>query len=288
MKLSLVTAALFLTATNALAATPDQLNDLRERTLPGQCLDQAKVQTHQISRGTLYQMACRNLATESLDIFILEDATGLKILRFPDLQLQPGRSATGTDDWAASLHLGIETTAPIPAPVVSPIANILRSTHRIAPGTGTGHLTSTYRLEQGGPVLESVIHASDDGTTTSIWPKPEVQDSARRVPRHLDGYNIEDASRYQGGSLFDILAQLETSFPEHVEEGKPNLEINASQYGNTLAVETRETGWLDDSVRGRATRVLLTRDGSGWIVAQVGTAWICARGTTRISAGPCP
>lgn len=288
MKLFTVAVATFLTASGAFAQSADRLSDLRDTLAAGPCPDLGPAQAHQVAQGTLHQMRCRNLAMEILDVFALETPDGVRVLQFPTINLRPGTSLAGTADWAKTQMLGILTVPSIPSPVVMAEANVLRSGHRIAPGVGTGHLVSTYRLEESGPVLESVILAEDDGTLRAIWPKPRVASDPRTVADNLDGFGVLDAARFDSGSLFDILAQVQTDFPGLGEEGQPGLEIDTTRHGTSLAVEVRETGWADDSVSGRATRLLLAQAGDGWSVTQAGTAWICARGDVRLSAGPCP
>ena len=290
MKFRLAAFAICLFASGASAATLEELQSVRDAALAGECSELTRFQTHQVEHGELYQLPCRTTATGQMDVFVQKTSRGLELLDFPELRYRPVMAKNGLPDWSRAVFLGVTTVTQILDAHVAVEANLIRANVRLTPGAGSGRIETTYRLEESGPLLERTDFISDEGYYTAIWPKPQPrpQPALSRVEFSVDELTRQPVDTLRPGTLIQIVEQLELPFPEAEPEGAPNLVINASQYDDKLAVELRETGWADDSVSGQLTRLLLHQRGPDWVVEDMGTAWLCARGERRVSTTPCP
>ena len=288
MRLTLAVLGVMAMTNSINAATFEEVRGFRDAVLADQCSEVGSMQSHDLAVGKVHQIGCRDLPMGQMQVFVRETEAGLELMRFPGIQYRPGKDQIGQVDWAQVQYLGLESTPQVGAGQVMAEAGIFRNSLPVAAGLGGGRIDATYRFEASGPVLERLEFVSDTGDFHPIWPQPDADEIHRRVPNSVSGFDTDAPSRPDTGSLFEILGQLEIGFPETVPEGRPNLTIEAAQYGDRLAVEVQETGWADDSVSGRAVRLLLDREGERWAVSDMGRAWICYRGEVRFSAGPCP
>ncbi len=287
MKLLVTALALCSLAQTGAAATNQALYEIRDAALPGACDAPMPAVSHAIDQGVLHQVPCRMTAWDGLDVFVLETESGMEVLKFPAVDYRVQNAPSGLPDWSNATITGIRNVQQLSSAHVSTQASIIRSASRVPPGLGSGQIDTVYRLEASGPVLESVTYITDAGVLHPIWPQPD-SGSAQPVPYDLQGFNPVEQPQAAAGRVFDVLDKLDLGLDAPLAEGRPALRVTATGQGTRLAIDVEETGWADDSVDGQVHRLLLSSDGQLWRVMQIGQAWICARGTERVRAAPCP
>ena len=156
MKQLLLCSLLCLIAGPSSAASQQEVISFRDAKLPERCEANDAPKRYETRLGVLYQVACSPTAFGRLDVFILETGAGLELLRFPELRYQPQPDQFGQVDWQKVTFTGVGFAALLSGAQVNADAGVIRTITRVPPGIGTGQVEADYRLEESGPVLESL------------------------------------------------------------------------------------------------------------------------------------
>ena len=283
--LALLLAAL---AAPAGAAEPSDLIAMRDAAAPGECSGEEAAQSQPFSGGTLHAVPCRPTAHDLLSVLVLERDGILQPLFFANPDFQLDYAADGALDWGRARVDGI-----LVSPVVSQFeaddsTGTITVSARIAPGVGEGAFVHTYVLEDFGVTLHSAYVSLDGDREIPLWPPagPGLLDEIG-VSHDLEGFTEEPTPDALLDTPLQAAEVLEVFFPSD-EEGRPRLDLSMEQQGDAVALTLLDHGWADDSVAGKAWRVLMAREGSGWRVTGLGSANICWRGSPRVTTGLCP
>ncbi|QDC10663.1 hypothetical protein FHY55_16115 [Oceanicola sp. D3] len=282
------TLCLCLAAAPAGAAGPSDLTALRDAAAPGECTADGPARSQPFAGGTLHAVPCRATAHDQLSVLILEREGTLQPLFFanPDFQFQ--YAADGALDWRNPQWGGV-----LVSPVVSTFnadatTGTITVSSMIAPGLGQGAFVYEHALGDFGVTLERAVASFDSGEEVVLWPPaaPSLMEEIG-LAHSLDGFTEEPAPDTLLTDPLDIAGVIRPDFPS-AEEGRPRLALSFEQRGDRIAANLLDHGWADDSVAGRAWRVLMVRDGAGWRITGLGSANICGRGGARVTTGLCP
>ena len=167
----LVIIALVLSSTPTLAATPEQLIELRDAVAPDTCDTPGDPslgpisQTQLDSAERLYLVPCRTTFADVLSVVILERSGKLSALVFPS----PGFSFGETWEDARMNRIGV--TRLLHSPFVTPAGELV-SSERIPPGLGAGYILQRYAFDDGSPVLKQFSIELDGRKPIELWESP--------------------------------------------------------------------------------------------------------------------
>lgn len=270
------------------AAELSELLALRDAAAPGECAGRDAPRSRPFAGGTLHAMPCRPTAHDALSVLLLERDGSLQPLFFANPDFRFDYAADGTLNWGEAQVGGITVS-----PVVSQFAaddatGTLTVSSRIAPGLGDGAFVSTHVLEDWGVTLHSAMVSLDSGAEFALWPPagPGLMQELGGLAA-LDGFTPHPTPDALLARPAEALALLEVHFPTE-EEGRPRMDMALTQSGAQITLTVADHGWADDSVAGRAWRVLMQREGGGWRISGLGSLTICGRGETRLTTGLCP
>ena len=270
------------------AAELSELIAMRDAAAPGECALEEAASSQPFSGGTLHAVPCRPTAQDMLSVLILERDGTLQPLFFaqPDFQFQ--YATDGTLDWANPSWGGVLVSPVVSSFEADDATGRITMSAPIAPGLGQGAFVHDYAFDDFGVTLETARVSFDGGREVQLWPPaaPSVLEEIG-VAHSLDGFTKEPTPDTVLASPLDVAQVVSPDFPSE-EEGRPRLEISMEQRGDAVAVTLLDRGWADDSVEGKAWRVLMAREAEGWRVTGLGSANICGRGGARVTTGLCP
>lgn len=163
--------ALILSPFATVAATPEQLIELRDAVVPDTCAPAGDpglgpiTQVQLGAEGRLYLVPCRTTFADVLSVAILERTDRLRALVFPD----PGVDFADTWEHARMNRIGV--TYLLSSPGTTPTEELV-STSRIAPGLGSGNILRLYAFDDGSPVLKRLAIQLDGRKPINLWDAP--------------------------------------------------------------------------------------------------------------------
>lgn len=86
--------------------------------------------------------------------------------------------------------------------------------------------------------------------------------------------------------VIDLLLPYIGNHPESLE-GRPTLDLSFQKHEDSLIVDLKLGGYLDDSVSGEHYRGFIIQSSKGWELLDLGVKPVCARGSLSKS-GKCP
>lgn len=86
--------------------------------------------------------------------------------------------------------------------------------------------------------------------------------------------------------VIDLLLPYIGNHPESLE-GRPTLDLSIRKHEESLVVDMKLGGYLDDSVSGEHYRGFVIRSSKGWELLDLGAKPVCARGKPGKN-GTCP
>jgi hypothetical protein len=212
----------------------------------------------------------------------------------PGFSFEPAPKTSGRP--SHRVKTGRMTVSPlVSSPDIQPNFRVISSTQRIAPGIGDGIISHSYQVNDARPELLDA-YVDIDGQDRVWLSLPESPyENANKGPVmtelglsfDLDGFAMLDTPALTLDDPKQISSHLDLFFPTQ-EEGRPQIEIAMQQTGDQIAATILSSGWADDSVSGRAYRVLMQQRGAEWTVTGMGALNVCYRGEARLSQGSCP
>ncbi|SMX45727.1 hypothetical protein [Pelagimonas varians] len=280
----------------AQAADADALFDLRETIAPQECSLPPEIESQPFDAGTLHKIPCRATFSDLVYVMVYDEGGILTPLFFPI----PGFSFVPTSQTSGRpshrVKTGRMTVSPlVSSPDVQPDFRVISSSQRIAPGSGDGRISHSYQVNDTRPELLDAFVDLDGQDRVWLWmpespyetPKQGALMTELGLSFDLDGFTVLETPALTLEDPKQISSHLNLYFPTQ-EEGRPQIETAMQQTGDQIAATILSSGWADDSVSGRAYRVLMQQRGAQWTVTGLGALNVCYRGDARLSQGPCP
>ncbi len=287
-----------MTAVAAQAAEDDALRVLRSAIAPSECSDKADIISQSFGEGQLHQISCRATFADLVYVMVYEVDGDLTPLFFPthEFTLEPD---TKTGGKPYRVHRGrIVATPLVTSPEIHAGFRVISTRQRIAPGIADGQISHSYQINHAGPELLDAYVDIETEERIWLWPPQDPADQSAGASLleqlgadyELEGFAPLDTPALTLKDPREIAEHLDLDFPntQAGEEGRARIEIAMHQLGTKVSATILSRGWADDSVEGRAFRVLMEQRGDVWAVTALGAANLCYRGETRVSQSNCP
>lgn len=110
----------------------------------------------------------------------------------------------------------------------------------------------------------------------------------KKADASLEGFSIIKVARGLSSSdkVINLLLPYIGNHPKSLE-GRPELDLSIRKHEDSLIVDLKLGGYLDDSVSGQHYRGFVIQSTKGWELLDLGVKTICARGSLSKS-GKCP